>query len=59
VAGVRLNYVPFDGGTGVLQAFLGRNVTLIVLALDEAVPLLKGDRARALALSATRRSRQT
>lgn len=57
VGGIRLNYVPFDGGTGVLQAFLGRNVDMIVLALDEAVPLLRSGRVRALAvLSETRRT---
>jgi putative tricarboxylic transport membrane protein len=50
VAGVRLNYVPFDGGTGILQAFLGGNVDMVILALDEAYPLLRGGRAKALAL---------
>lgn len=50
VAGVRLNYVPFDGGTGILQAFLGGNVDMIILSLDEAYPLLRSGRAKSLAL---------
>lgn len=57
-ANVKLNYVPFDGGTGILQAFLGNNVDIIVLSLDEAYPLLKSGRAKALALLGERRRRE-
>jgi putative tricarboxylic transport membrane protein len=48
--GVKLNYVPFDGGGGINSAFLGGSVDSIVLTLDEAEPLIKGNRARPIAL---------
>jgi len=56
-AGVKFNYVPFDGGGGMMGAFLGGNVDMITLALDEAAPLLNGKRVKPLAiLSEQRRS---
>lgn len=55
---VKINYVPFDGGGGpILSAFLGGSVDSIVLTPDEAEPLIKGGKARAIAvLSEHRRS---
>jgi putative tricarboxylic transport membrane protein len=56
--GVKINYVPFDGGGGpIMSAFLGGSVDSIVLTPDEAEPLIKGGKARAIAvLSEQRRS---
>jgi putative tricarboxylic transport membrane protein len=53
---VKLNYVPFDGGGGpVLTAFLGGSVDAIVLTPDEAEPLMKGGKARAIAVLGEKR----
>jgi putative tricarboxylic transport membrane protein len=54
--GVKINYVPFDGGGGAItSAFLGGSVDAIPLPLDEAYPLIKGGKARAIALLSERR----
>lgn len=56
-AGVKFNYVPFDGGGGVIATFLGGNVDVITLALDEAYPLLQSGKVKPLAiLSENRRA---
>jgi putative tricarboxylic transport membrane protein len=48
---VKINYVPFDGGGGpILSAFLGGSVDSIVMTPDEAEPLIKGGKARAIAV---------
>jgi putative tricarboxylic transport membrane protein len=53
---VKLNYVPFDGGGGpILTAFLGGSVDAIVLTPDEAEPLMKGGKARAIAVLSEKR----
>jgi putative tricarboxylic transport membrane protein len=49
-AGVKFNYVPFDGGGGVIATFLGGNVDVITLALDEAYPLLQSGKVKPLAI---------
>ena len=49
-AGVKFNYVPFDGGGGVIATFLGGNVDVITLALDEAYPLLQSGDVKPLAI---------
>ncbi|HZH53604.1 MAG TPA: tripartite tricarboxylate transporter substrate binding protein [Microvirga sp.] len=55
--GVKLNYVPFDGGGAAASAFLGGNVDMIVLPPSEALPLVKSNKAKLLAvLSETRRT---
>jgi putative tricarboxylic transport membrane protein len=55
-AGVKFNYVPFDGGGGVIATFLGGNVDVITLTVDEAYPLLQAGSVKPLAiLSETRR----
>ena len=48
--GLKLNYIPFDGGGAVTAAFLGGNVELTATAVDEAVELVKSGKAKALAL---------
>ena len=56
-ADVKFNYVPFDGGGGVIATFLGGNVDVITLTVDEAYPLLQAGRVKPLAiLSETRRT---
>ncbi|RDI59596.1 Bug family tripartite tricarboxylate transporter substrate binding protein [Microvirga subterranea] len=55
--GVKLNYVPFDGGGAAASAFLGGNVDMIVLPPSEALPLIKSNKAKVLAvLSESRRT---
>ncbi len=48
--GLKLNYIPFDGGGAVTAAFLGGNVELTATAVDEAVGLVKSGKAKALAI---------
>jgi putative tricarboxylic transport membrane protein len=56
-SGTKLNYVPFDGGGAAATAFLGGNVDMIVLPPSEALPLVKSNKAKVLAvLSETRRT---
>ncbi|MCJ8521436.1 putative tricarboxylic transport membrane protein [Pseudorhizobium tarimense] len=49
-AGIKLNYVPFDGGGTALAAFLGGNVDMIVLPPSESVDLLKSGQLKPLAI---------
>jgi putative tricarboxylic transport membrane protein len=56
-AGVKINYIPFDGGGAATAAFLGSNVEAIFLSLEEAASLIEGKKAKPLAiLSEKRRS---
>jgi putative tricarboxylic transport membrane protein len=48
--GLKLNYIPFDGGGAVTAAFLGGNVELTATAVDEAAGLVKSGKAKALAI---------
>jgi putative tricarboxylic transport membrane protein len=48
--GLKLNYIPFDGGGAALAAFLGGNVDLTATSVDEAIGLVKGGKAKALAI---------
>ena len=49
--GIRINFVPFDGGGGAINtAFLGGVVDAIVASVDEAEQLIRGGKARALGL---------
>lgn len=50
VAGVDLNYVPFDGGSAALAAFLGGNVDLTILSPVEAAPMIEAGRVKPLAI---------
>ena len=56
--GIKINFIPFDGGGGAINtAFLGGVVDAIVASVDEAEQLIRGGKARALAiLSQTRRT---
>ncbi len=53
--GVKLNYIPFDGGGAVQTAFLGGNVDMIVLTPSEALPLVKTNKAKLLAVLSEKR----
>ncbi len=52
---VKFNYIPYDGGGAATAAFLGRNVDGVVLALDEALPLLQSNKVKALAVLSEKR----
>ena len=55
--GVKINFVPFDGGGGAItSAFLGGQVEAIVSGLDEAEPLIKGNKARPISLLSEQRN---
>ncbi len=55
--GVKLNYIPFDGGGTATAAFLGGNVDVITLPPGELLPLMKGGKAKPVAiLSESRRT---
>lgn len=55
--GIEINYIPFDGGGSAQTAFLGGNVDMMVLTIDEALALQKADKARIIAvLNETRRT---
>lgn len=56
-AGVKMNYVGFDGGGAAQAAFLGGNVDMVILNPDEALPHVKTGKGKILAiLSAQRRT---
>jgi putative tricarboxylic transport membrane protein len=48
--GIEINYVPFDGGGAAQTAFLGGNVDMMVLTIDEALPLQTSGKARIIAV---------
>jgi putative tricarboxylic transport membrane protein len=54
-AGVKLNYIPYDGGGAATAAFLGKNVEAIFLSLEEGNGLIEGGKARALAIVSEKR----
>jgi putative tricarboxylic transport membrane protein len=53
--GTKLNYIPFDGGGAATAAFLGGNADLVAVTLDEALPMIKAGKAKALGLLAENR----
>jgi putative tricarboxylic transport membrane protein len=53
--GAKINYIPFDGGGSAAAAFLGGNVDMIVLPPGEALPLMKGGKAKPIALLSEKR----
>ncbi|MCB5174223.1 MULTISPECIES: Bug family tripartite tricarboxylate transporter substrate binding protein [Microvirga] len=55
---VKLNYVPFDGGGAATSAFLGGNVDMIVLPPSEALPLIKSNKAKLLAVLSENRRKE-
>jgi putative tricarboxylic transport membrane protein len=54
-AGVKFNYIPYDSGSAATAAFLGKNVDGLVLALDEAIPLIQGGKVKPLAVLTEKR----
>lgn len=55
-SGVKLNYIPFDGGGGqIISALLGGTVTAITLPPDEAISLIAGGKAKAIAVLSEQR----
>jgi putative tricarboxylic transport membrane protein len=55
-SGVKLNYVPFDGGGGqIISALLSDTVTAITLPPDEAISLIAGGKAKAIAVLSEQR----
>jgi putative tricarboxylic transport membrane protein len=47
---IQINYVPFDGGGAAQTAFLGGNVDMLVLTVDEALPLVESKKAKIVAI---------
>jgi putative tricarboxylic transport membrane protein len=54
-AGVKLNYIPFDGGGAATAAFLGKNVEAIFLSLEEGNGLIQSGKAKPLAILSEKR----
>jgi putative tricarboxylic transport membrane protein len=54
-AGVKLNYIPFDGGGAATAAFLGNNVEAIFLSLEEGSGLIESKKAKPLAILSEKR----
>jgi putative tricarboxylic transport membrane protein len=54
-AGVKFNYIPYDSGSAATASFLGKNVDGLVLALDEAVPLIESGKVKPLAILTEKR----
>jgi tripartite-type tricarboxylate transporter receptor subunit TctC len=55
-AGIDLLHVPYKGEAPGVQALLGDQVTIMPVTLGVALPLIKGGRLRALAISGGKRS---
>jgi putative tricarboxylic transport membrane protein len=48
--GTKLTFVPHDGGGAAQATFLGRNVDMIVLTVDEALPIVQAGKGKILAI---------
>jgi putative tricarboxylic transport membrane protein len=56
-AGVKINFVPFDGGGGqITSSLLGGAVNMAVYPPDEALPLIEGGQVKAIAILSPERS---
>jgi putative tricarboxylic transport membrane protein len=53
--GVKLTYVPFDGGSAALAAFLGGNVEATFGTLEEGLAVFQSGKARPLAILSEKR----
>jgi putative tricarboxylic transport membrane protein len=53
--GVKLTYVPYDGGSAALASFLGGNVEATFATLEEGLPVFQGNKARPLAILSEKR----
>jgi putative tricarboxylic transport membrane protein len=50
-AGIKINFIPFDGGGGqITAALIGGSVTMAVYPPDEALPLIKGGQIKPIAI---------
>jgi putative tricarboxylic transport membrane protein len=58
-AGVKLNYIPFDGGGAAQAAFLGKNVEAIFVSLEEGHGLIQSGKAKPLAILSKQRRSET
>ncbi|MCC7483524.1 MAG: tripartite tricarboxylate transporter substrate binding protein [Burkholderiales bacterium] len=56
LAGIRLTHVPYKGSSAAFTALAAGEVPVMFVALPAALPLVRGERARALAVTGTRRS---
>jgi putative tricarboxylic transport membrane protein len=52
---VKFNYIPYDSGSAATASFLGKNVDGLVLALDEAMPLIQSGKVKPLAVLTEKR----
>jgi tripartite-type tricarboxylate transporter receptor subunit TctC len=55
-AGINLNHIPYRGTAPAVQDLLGRRVAAMMLPVSVALPLIRNNQARALAIGAPRRS---
>jgi putative tricarboxylic transport membrane protein len=56
-AGVKINYIPFDGGGGqITSALIGGAVTMAIYPPDEALPLIEGGEVKPIAILSPERS---
>ncbi|MDB5804468.1 MAG: hypothetical protein JWN73_1790 [Betaproteobacteria bacterium] len=53
---VNVTHIPYNGGGPALQAVVGGNVELVNVALSPAIPLIKGGKLRAIAVTSLKRS---
>ena len=56
LANLDMQHIPFKGGAPALSALVGEQVQLIVFAAGAGVPLVRGAKIKALAVSGKRRS---
>lgn len=53
---VDVTHVPYNGGGPALQAVVGGNVELVNVALSPAIPLIKGGKLKAIAVTSPKRA---
>jgi tripartite-type tricarboxylate transporter receptor subunit TctC len=53
---VDVTHIPYNGGGPALQAVVGGNVELVNVALSPAIPLIRGGKLRAIAVTGAKRS---
>jgi tripartite-type tricarboxylate transporter receptor subunit TctC len=58
MAGVKMNHVPFKGGTLAVLAMIGGEIQAVLTPVSEVYPYLKSGRVRPLAVSSPQRATQ-